>query len=1136
MSRAQEMPLSIPREGVENLERAPSKLILPPAPASETGTVKAWAEPVQMRTWKPAPPDRNPLFLEKRVYQGSSGRVYPMPVIDRIASEPEDQEWKAIHLENEYVRFMVLPEIGGRIHVGFDKTNGYDFFYRQNVIKPALVGLAGPWISGGVEFNWPQHHRPATFMPVHCEIERHEDGSVTIWCSDHDPITRMKGMHGLCLRPGKTYLELRVRLYNRTCDTQTFLWWANVATHVHEKYQSFFPPDVHHVADHARRAITEFPLSKGTYYGVNYGERVNNGVRENEKPSHFVPDGSYPPNDLSWYSNIPVPTSYMVARSEGDFAGGYDHKEGAGVVYIANHHIAPGKKQWTWGNHEFGYAWDRSLTESDGPYIELMAGAYTDNQPDFSFLAPGESKVFSQFWYPLQEIGVPSLANLNAAVRVDRQAKDVYVHVQVTELRPNCTLRIECEGVCVGEIQCNLDPKTPLHHKIVVPDGKLEVVLEQSGRTLFRYAPNEIRPALEPKAATEPPMPEQVQTADELYLIGLHLEQYRHATRAPEIYWREAIRRDPGDSRANGILGRWHLRRGEFSLAEEHLRRAIARLTERNQNPADGEPYYNLGLTLRFLGRTDESYAAFYKATWTAAWRAPAYHRLSEIACSKHNWTEALECIQNSLRFEADNLNALCLKCLILRKLGKLNQAEQVAQAAQSLDPSDVFCRFVKTGEIPENGQERLDMVFDLARAEFIEEALSVAVPVVESNDGSTAVLLYARASLLDREGKRGESLQTWNQASVANSDYVFPSRLEEIQILEEAIWRNPEDTRAPYYLGNLLYDRKRHREAIALWERTTLLDPTFPTAWRNLGFGYYNVFHDTYRALDAFKEARMVAPRDARILFEFDQLKKRIGLGINERLDELQAYRELVELRDDLTIELVTLYNNSGQPEKAIALLEAHRFQPWEGGEGLVLEQFVRTNILLANQARCRGDFSTARLALERAYIPPDNLGEARHPLMNMSILDYWTGVVLAEVGSLERAMEFWGRAAETDVDFRQMRVHSISEMSYWSACALQQLGQMEEARSMFQTILDYASQMALQDPAIDFFATSLPTLLLFDEDLYERQQINASFLQAQAYIGLGKLEKGLELLSKILTKDPSHSGAIDLSREHRK
>ncbi len=129
--------------------------------------VRAWEETISLQTYVAAPADPNPMFLEKRVYQGSSGKVYPNPFTDRISKERAERSYRAIHLENEYVRLMILPEIGGRIHVGQDKTNGYDFFYRQNVIKPALVGLLGPWISGGVEFNWPQHHRPSTFMPVH---------------------------------------------------------------------------------------------------------------------------------------------------------------------------------------------------------------------------------------------------------------------------------------------------------------------------------------------------------------------------------------------------------------------------------------------------------------------------------------------------------------------------------------------------------------------------------------------------------------------------------------------------------------------------------------------------------------------------------------------------------------------------------------------------------------------------------------------------------------------------------------------------------------------------------------------------------------------------------------------------------
>ena len=207
---------------------------------TNTAAVRSEIGTLVIPTYLPALPDKNPMFLEKRVYQGSSGKVYPLPFIDRIAETPVDYAWKAIWIENEFLRVLVLPELGGRIHSIQDKTNGYDLIYNQHVIKPALVGLAGPWASGGIEFNWPQHHRPATFLPADFEIEQHADGSVTVWCSDHDPMSRMKGMHGVCLHPSDAFVELKVRVYNRTPFIQTFLWWANVATRAHESVSEFF--------------------------------------------------------------------------------------------------------------------------------------------------------------------------------------------------------------------------------------------------------------------------------------------------------------------------------------------------------------------------------------------------------------------------------------------------------------------------------------------------------------------------------------------------------------------------------------------------------------------------------------------------------------------------------------------------------------------------------------------------------------------------------------------------------------------------------------------------------------------------------------------------------------------------------
>lgn len=1101
-------------------------LVLPNAPASETAAVKAWEEPVRMTTYLPASPDPNPLFLEKRVYQGSSGKVYPLPVIDRVATEPCEHSWQAVHLENEYLRLMILPEIGGRIHVGYDKRNGYDFFYRQNVIKPALVGLAGPWISGGVEFNWPQHHRPATFLPVDVAIERHDDGSVTVWCSDHDPLSRMKGMHGVCLRPGHACLELKVRLYNRTWDTQTFLWWANAATRVHEHYQSFFPKDVRFVADHAKRAITEFPCSRGTYYGINYGERAREGVPAEEQPAHFVPDGSYPANDLSWYANIPVPTSYMIVNSKGDYFGGYDHAAHAGVVHVANHHIAPGKKQWTWGNHAFGYAWDRSLTHSDGPYIELMAGAYTDNQPDFSYLAPGETKTFHQYWYPIQEIGVPDAANLHAALRVVVGHLALEVHLATTHAIPHARLSVYSCGNEIATWSGSLQPDAPQVLSLSLPEAVQEWSLQlQSGsELLLRYAPSEIQPAAAPVEATEPRTPEEIASNDELYLTGLHLEQYRHATRSPEPYWREGLRRDPQDSRINNALGRFHLRRGELEVAERHFTAAISRLTMRNPNPYDSEAFYNLGITQLFLKRSDAAYDSFYKATWSAAWRAPAYHRLAEIDCARGHLPAALEHLSRSLRADADNLNARNLRVTILRKLGLQQEAKIELDAACALDPLDQWSRFLRTGAAPTESSKRLDLAFELIRAGLAEEAESLLHPA------TSAIELYTRAFVLQQLGEDSDAIHCLANAASASPLYVFPSLLEEMAVLQNAIQANPQDPRAPYYLGNFLYDRRRHQDAIKHWEKAAELDPHFATVWRNLGIAYYNVEHHPSRARKAFALARKADPKDARILYEEDQLRKRLGDDPFERLRALDAHRNLVEQRDDLSVELAALYNHVGKPADALSLLLSRQFQPWEGGEGLVLGEYVRAQLLLGIAALTSGDPARAIACFAAADQPPQSLSEARHLLANSSNIEFWLGEAWAASGKLENARPHWERAVRQRGDFQQMQLRPVSEMTYWSALALRRLGREPEARRLFEETLDYAATLDKTLPKIDYFATSLPTMLLFEEDLNSRQHITATFLRAQALLGLGRQEQAQAALAEVLKLDRAHAAANDL------
>lgn len=1061
------------------------------------------------------------MFLEKRVYQGTSGKVYPMPVFNRISASKTEKLWKAVHIENEFIKVMILPELGGRIHVGQDKTNGYDFFYRQNVIKPALVGLTGPWASGGVEFNWPQHHRPATFMPVDVHVEEHPDGSKTVWLGDHDPLLRLKGMHGVCLHPGRAVIELKARAYNRTPDVQTFLWWANVGVHAHDRYQSFFPPDVTFVADHAKRAMASYPLCDGSYYGVDYAARAKDGG-----------------NDLTWYKNIPVPTSYMCMGSKEDFVGGYDHAKEAGLVHVANHHISPGKKQWTWGNHEFGYAWDRNLTDADGPYMEIMAGVYTDNQPDFSFLQPGETKSWSQYWYPIQKIGPAQQANVRAAVSLNVGGEQIRFGVSVTERFPEARITLRADGETIFEQREELAPGRAFAHALA-PSRKFRPeqvelnVAAADGREIISYRPAPKRSGKKdlPAPATEPAAPEKVASSDELYVIGLHLDQYRHATRGPELYWNEALRRDPGDARCNNAMGLWHLRRGEFENARAHFARAIARLTERNPNPYDGEPYYNLGQALCFLGRHEEAYAAFYKATWNHAWQGAAFHALAELDCRRGNWTSALDHLDRALRLNADNLRARDLRAVVLRKLGRDAEAEQCLRQTLALDPLDWWARYLSGQSLDEcETQTRMDIAWDCARAGLLPEALSAldgARP--EPWSGTAPMLSYYRGYFHQLAGDAAAARRCFEEAARAPSDYCFPFRLPEIAILEAAMRGNPRDARAPYYLGNLFYDKKRHADAILLWEKSAKLDPAFPIVWRNLGIGYFNVSRKPAKALAAFESAVRADPGEPRLLYERDQLWKRMKKAPALRLKELEKKRELVDRRDDLAVELCALYNQVGRPEKALEVVSSRIFQPWEGGEGLALGQHVRTHLSLGRRELEQGRYEKAKALFEAALSSPRNLGEAKHLLANQSDIHYWAGRACQALGDEPGARRYWEQAASFQGDFQQMKVRAFSEMSFFTARSLERLGKKAAARKMYRDIIAYAASLLKTKAAIDYFATSLPTLLLFDDDLDQQQRTLALFLRAQGELGLGWTTAARRGFAEVLKRDPAHAAAAD-------
>jgi len=1088
--------------------------------------VKVWQEKVIIPTYKIGTPEKYPIFLEKRVYQGSSGAVYPFPIIEKIYDEKENKEWIALFLENDFIKIMILPELGGRVQMAYDKIKERHFIYYNQVIKPALVGLNGPWISGGIEFNWPQHHRPSTFEPIDFNFEENSDGSATIHVNEIERMSRTRGLVAFTLYPDKAYLEISVQLYNRTPFPQTFLWWANPAVKVNEHYQSVFPPDVRAVYDHGKRDVSTFPIATGTYYKVDYSTGV----------------------DISRYKNIPVPTSFMAVNSKYDFLGGYEHDTKGGILHIANHHVSPGKKQWTWGNGDFGQVWDRNLTDEDGPYIELMCGVYTDNQPDFSWLHPYEEKSFKQYFLPYHEVGLVKNANKDALLNMEFFGDQAEIKIMTTGTFSDSTVLLTADDKIFLQDKVNFKPGMVYGKSVLIDKKKSEsnyklTLFLSDGNILLSWQPESSIEEEIPSPALPAQQPEKIDTNEQLYLNGLHLEQYRHATFSPLPYYEEALRRDPNDARNNNALGLWFLRRGKYPEAEKYFRSAIKRLTSLNPNSYNSEPYFNLGLALKQQNRLDEAYSAFYKAVWDVSWQDAGYFNLALIDTAKKNYNEALDLVERSLIRNQHNHKARHLKSCLLRKLVRHEDALKFSYDSLQIDPFNFGILFeifliTKTNKnrkhlqtlMRDNPHNYIEISLDYANAGLWDEAYTLISMYTQETRKPYPITLYCQGWYASQLGNNEQALRLFELAAKEPPDFCFPNRIEEVTVLKKAIDSNPTDVNAFYLLGNFFYANKCYEDAINYWESGRAKEPGHAGIARNLALAYFNKLGKHEEALKQMEHAFAQDSTDARLLMELDQLYVRLNRPYQQRLQFLEMHLPLVNYRDDLYLERVSLYNFLGKYERALQLIKASTFHPWEGGEGKVTGQYVLSNVQLGKHALFENDFEKAVTYFETAQTYPENLGEGKlYGAMENDIF-YWLGCAYAALDRNNEAAELWKKASEGISEPSPALYYNDQQPDkiFYQGLALRKLGKEKEAKFRFQKLLDYGNKHISDNIKIDYFAVSLPDLLIWEDDLNKRNELFCKYLVGLGQFGLGDLKQARKSFELVLENNRYHAGAF--------
>ncbi|KAA6317404.1 hypothetical protein EZS27_032434, partial [termite gut metagenome] len=581
----------------------------------------------------------------------------------------------------------------------------------------------------------------------------------------------------------------------------------------------------------------------------------------------------------------------------------------------------------------------------------------------------------------------------------------------------------------------------------------------EDGRLLLEYQPEkpDIQPIPDPARAAKDP--KDIASIEQLYLTGLHLEQYRHATYNPFDYYLEALSREPGDVRCNNAVGLLYMRKGQFAKAEPYFRTAIATLTERNPNPYDGEQYYNLGWSLKMQGQYDAAYKALFKATWNAAWQDAAYFSLAQIDSLNARWEDALERVERSLIRNWHNHKARHLKAIILRKLGRKDEALQWIADSLKIDRFNIGClkeKSLLTGKT----------IGDLER----DYALQIRP---SEHDDLEYALDYAAAGLYEEAGE------------LIPSD--FPHRIEEVNILQAMIKKNPRDAKALYRLGNFWYSKRVYDEAITCWEQSASLDDTFPTVLRNLALAYYNKLNKKAEAQQLLEKAYALDTTDARILMELDQLYKKIGRSPAERLAFLEKHLDLVEQRDDLCIERITLYNQLGEYEKAQQLIAQRKFHPWEGGEGKVTGQYILCHVELAKQAIAEKRYADALQLLQATETYPHNLGEGKLINAEENDIDYYKGLAYRGLGNEEQAQICFTRATKGSSEPQQAFFYNDRQPDkiFYQGLAWRALGEEDRAKSCFNKLIAHGEKHLFDTCKIDYFAVSLPDLAIWEDDL---------------------------------------------------
>ncbi|HPO13568.1 MAG TPA: DUF5107 domain-containing protein [Candidatus Hydrogenedentes bacterium] len=931
--------------------------------------VKAWEGTMTVPTyaWHDDP---NPVFepLESAIY-------YPYSKQDVIAKTKTDRVYRTLFLENEYLKVVCLPELGGRIFSVLDKTTNREMFHKNDEVKPALIAMRGAWISGGIEWNpGPQGHTVTVVSPVDATLESNPDGSQSLLVSNTEKMFRTQWSVRLTLHPGKAFLDESIRIFNPTDGTHPYYFWNCTAFPNRPGTRFIYPMTLG--TDHAGSTFYSWPINKD--------------------------------RDLSWLKNYPTMSSIFGYKCEFDFFGAYDVDLDQGLISYANHYVLPGKKAWTWGTDDFGVVSQMELSDAGregAPYIEVQSGPLR-TQAEYGMLHPHKQVAWKEFWYPVHSLGDGfEFATCDAAVQTHRDdAGMLEFRIIATGAYPNTACVLSLGGKTVLEKTLDLSPLQPA--VVTLPAAakeKVKITLRTSdNETLLEYeTPLDIPKVEAPDLAEKPARSDGQPTAEEKFKGAWLLDSQSNRNGARKAY-EDVLAIDPMHVDALCALATLDIECGDYTAAEDRLQLAVKR------NPDSGASWYLLGVARLQQGDATSALKHAYATGRTLDNPLLGYDLVGRASMRMGDIAGAVEAFGKNA-YISPKKDAQCRNHYLAALYA--NQQSDIFDAAMDPDPLNFTAKALnalRKQALPEfindlkknSGEKEFTLLetacflADLGLYTDVVKLLSAACVDQGNLLDCGPMPFYYLAYYSHLAGADPDAGRYLDQAAGMSVDGVFPARVEEKAMLQYAVETQPKNARAHLLLGYVTAGLNHLDDALPLWEKAAELDASLHTAWRLLGMNAWKRANDLVKAEAYYRKAIAAQPADQSLYGDLAVILTKL----ERRPDAIKLVETIpsgVTPRADTTAWLAQAYLDEKRLDDCIDLLRRVRFSNREGGT-LPHDVYVQALTVRGKQRFEAKQYEGALEDFQASITYPENLAVgAKYKLVDAETR-YWIGKTL--------------------------------------------------------------------------------------------------------------------------------------------